>query len=136
MYNQKQAISVQVLYDLAVNRKDVDARELRDVAIKLFDESKLVDLDQLKVIYSADTVESEYVSYTKLPEIVKQLTALVVCLQRRWFKDLSRGSVSIMERFKLTCNPTDFWHNSGIFKHDEIKCKNMEELVEKIIGKI
>lgn len=132
MYRQKEPINVQVLYDLAVKRKDVWADLLHDVTWKIYQESKIVDLDKVKVIYSADSKQSEYCYYSDLPEEVKQLAALAICLIGRWFNDLHKGRDTIIERFKLNCKPTDFWHDTGIFKNDDIKCKNMEELVQKI----
>lgn len=135
MYSQKEAINVQTLYDLAVQRKEVWADALYDESWKIFVESKLTDLSKVKVIYSADSKSSEYKNYPELPEAVKQTVALVVCLIGRWFDDLYNGKISIIERFKLSCKPTDFWHETGIFANDNIKCKNMEELISKIAKK-
>ena len=133
MYTQRKGINVSALYKLAVKRQDVDARELYKESLDVFKESKIVDLDNVKVIYPGEYGESsEYCSYSELPESVKQLTALCVCLIRRWFNDLHSGRYTIIARFKLTYKPTDFWHETGIFKNDEIKCNNMEELIEKI----
>ena len=95
---------------------------------------KIVDVDNVTVIYPNldDVEETLYCKYTELPEQVKQLTALCVCLIRRWFNDLHTGRDTLLARFKLSCKPTDFWHDTGIFKNDDIKCNNMQELIEKI----
>ena len=134
MYNQKKAINVSALYLLAVARKDVYAEQLYKQSLDVFEESKIVDLDNVTVIYQNLENEEEtlYCKYTELPEAVKQLTALCVCLIRRWFNDLQIGRDTIITRFKLSCKPTDFWHDTGIFKNDDIKCNNMQELIEKI----
>lgn len=136
MYVQKEAINVQVLYDLAVKRKDVYADQLYNTCWGIFAQSKLIDLSIVKVVYneevSTGVFNAKFCHYDELPEIMKQLEALVVCLIGRWFDDLHSGKDAILERFKLNCKPTDFWHNTGIFKHDHIKCRNMEELIEKI----
>lgn len=134
MYNQKEAINVQVLYDLVVLRKNVMADVLYEVSWKIYVESKITDLNNIKVIYSTDFKSSEYCNYSELPEGIKQMTALTVCLIGRWFNDLHKGRDTIMERFKLTVKPTDFWHQVDIFKNDEIKCNNMEEIIQKVVN--
>lgn len=136
MYTQRKMINVTPMYRLAINRKDVDAIELYKASWELFEESKVVDLSKVKVIHpEEDGKDSKYVYYSELPEAVKQVTALCVCLIGRWFNDLHSGRDTIMERFQLTCKPTNFWHDTGIFKNDDIKCKNMEELIQKIARK-
>lgn len=132
MYNQKKVFTIQEIFDLAIDRKDVDAKKLYKVCWKLYVESKIVDLDKVTVRYSKNGFAWHYSSYSELPEEMKQLTALCVCLIGRWFNDLQSGRDTIMERFKLNCKPTDFWHHTEIFKHNDMKCKNMEELIEKI----
>lgn len=136
MYKQRKGINVSALYILAVERKDVDAREIYKESISVFKESKIVDLEQVTVIIPVinnfGEKESSYCKYSELPESVKQLTALCTCLINRWFNDLHSGRDTIIARFKLNCKPTDFWHDTGIFKNDDIKCNNMEELIEKI----
>lgn len=133
MYTQRKVMDVSAAYNLVMNRQDVDARSLKEQCMEVFEESKLVDLSNVKVMYPIDKSNSHYCQYTELPEMVKQIIALVVCLKGRWFSDLHNGRDTIIARFKLSCKPTDFWHESGIFKNDEIKCSNMEELIEKII---
>lgn len=137
MYNQRKAINVSALYNLAVTRKDVYAEQLYKESLNVFKESKIVDLDKVTVIYQdpENPEETLYCKYSELPEEVKQLTALCVCLIRRWFNDLHTGRDTIIARFKLSCKPTDFWHDTAIFKNDDIKCNNMQELIEKIIVK-
>lgn len=136
MYTQRKAINVSALYKLAVDRQDVSARELYKESLEVFKESKIVNLDKVKVVRPGEAEgSSEYCTYSQLPESVKQLTALCVCLIRRWFNDLHNGRDTIIARFKLSCKPTDFWHETGIFKNDEIKCNDMEELIEKIAVK-
>lgn len=136
MYIQKKVINVTPMYMLAVNRKNVDAAELYKASWEVFEESKIVDLSKVKVLYpEEDGKTSKYGCYSELPEEVKQVTALAVCLIGRWFNDLHSGRDTIMERFQLTCIPTNFWHDTGIFKNDDIKCKNMEELIQKIVAR-
>ena len=132
MYSQKKVFTAQVIYDLAIKRKNVDAKKLYSICWKLYEESKIVDLNKVTVRYSEKGYEWHYSPYSDMPEEMKQLTALCVCLIGRWFNDLHSGRDTIMERFKLSCKPTDFWHNTEIFKNDDIKCKNMEELIQKI----
>ena len=135
MYIQREAINVQVLYDLAIDRKDVWADKLYNTAWGLYRESKIVDLSKVKVIYTDDDRESKYCSYSELPEEIKQLTALCICLIGRWLDELNRGDDCIWKRYKLNCKPTDFWHGVGIFENDYIMCRNMEQLIEKISHK-
>lgn len=135
MYRQRKGINVSALYKLATNREDVSAAEIYKESLNVFKESKIVDLDRVKVIYPGeDGKTSEYCTYSELPESVKQLTALCVCLIRRWFNDLHSGRDTIIARFKLSCKPTDYWHDTGIFKNDDIKCNNMEEIIQNIVA--
>lgn len=134
MYNQRKAINVNALYDLTVRRKNIEARKLFNLCKKIYEESKIVDLSKVKVVYANDKGESEYVFYNQLPEITRQTVALGACLIGRWHHQLSDGNERLKQRFKLTCNPTDFWHGTKIFKNDDTKCFNMEELIEHIIG--
>lgn len=132
MYRQRKVFTVQNIYNLAIKRKDVDAEALYKICWRLYKESKIVDLSKVRVRYSTNGNEWDYLYFNEMPEEMKQLTALCVCLIGRWFNDLQSGRDTIMERFKLNCKPTDFWHHTEIFKNDDIKCKNMEELIEKI----
>ena len=132
MYIQREAINVQTLYDLAVKREDVWADKLYNACWAIYRESKIEDLSKVKVIYTDEHYKTHFCNYNEIPEIMKQLAALAICLIGRWFNDLHSGKESILERFKLSCRPTDFWHDTGIFSNDNIKCRNMDELIEKI----
>ena len=133
MYKQRKVFTVQAIYDLAIKRENVDAEKLYKICWRLYKESKIVDLSKVVVRYTENNLEWRYMKYSELPEKMKQLTTLCVCLIGRWFNDLNSGRlISIMDRFKLSCKPTDFWHDQRIFTNDDMKCKNMEELIEKI----
>ena len=134
MYYQKKAFNLQIMYDLLIERKDVNARKLYNICWKIYQESKIADLKYVTVTYLVGN-KQVCCKYPELPEIMKQTIALAICLIGRWFDDIHSGKPRMMERYYLTCKPVDFWHQAEIFKHDDMKCRNMEELIEKIIEK-